>query len=186
MERLFVQINHRVYKLILVGLFHSLLRGRCSGIITQHASCNTQWWWRKRGGGGLRGGNSGEPGGTDPSAPPLDLWVFLLLVWRQNSSKKESHNTIQLRVFKIYYSKNYSNYFRRSIGNSACLLRQAKQHKCSSRIPFHVQLKIKLNISTHLYRREDSTQLDTDWWWRLSTVKSCYVQTWSAFKGNNT
>ena len=47
MERLFVQINHRVYKLILVGLFHSLLRGRCSGIITQHASCNTQWWWRK-------------------------------------------------------------------------------------------------------------------------------------------
>lgn len=50
MERLFVQINHRVYKLILVGLFHSLLRGRCSGIITQHASCNTQWWWRKGGG----------------------------------------------------------------------------------------------------------------------------------------
>ena len=118
-QRGFVQINHRVYKLILVGLFHSLLRGRCSGIITQHASCNTQWWWRKGGGSG----NSGEPGGTGPSAPPLDLWVFLLLAWRQNSLKKESHNSIQLRVFKIYYSKNYSNYFRRSIGNSACLLR---------------------------------------------------------------
>lgn len=50
-QRGFVQINHRVYKLILVGLFHSLLRGRCSGIITQHASCNTRWWWRKGGGG---------------------------------------------------------------------------------------------------------------------------------------